>query len=158
MSSPTETPRKRQPWSSRLLRPVGMAAAALVALFVLSPPALAQGGNPLSQGPGNPLSPGLPVTPGTTPTVTTPTTTTSTSAGTSGGGLSGSTAVGIGAGALIVLGGISFFIWWDARRRAPVRQRAAAATAAAGAGSRQRTKSRKLSPAERRRRKRGKAR
>jgi hypothetical protein len=72
--------------------------------------------------------------------------------------LSGSTAVGIGAGALIVLGGISFFIWWDARRRAPVRQRAAAATAAAGAGSRQRTKSRKLSPAERRRRKRGKAR
>jgi hypothetical protein len=59
---------------------------------------------------------------------------------------------------VIVLGGIAFFIWRDARRRAPVR------TAEAGVGSGRRTgskpppKPRKLSPAERRRRKRGKAR
>jgi hypothetical protein len=59
-----------------------------------------------------------------------------------------------------VLGGISFFIWRDARRRAPTRARPAGALAAEGRrqGSKQRAKPRKLSPAERRRRKRGRAR
>jgi hypothetical protein len=77
---------------------------------------------------------------------------------TSGGGLSGTDGVLIGIGALLVLGGISFYIWRDARKRAPVRQRAAAATAGGSAAARQRQKGRKLSPAERRRRKRGRAR
>jgi hypothetical protein len=62
---------------------------------------------------------------------------------------------------VIVLSGISFFIWRDARRRAPVRR---AATAGAGidgrsrTGSKARQKPRKLSQAERKRRKRGRAR
>ena len=71
----------------------------------------------------------------------------------------GSDAVVIGIGALLVLGGISFFIWRDARKRAPVRQRPATAAAGGGSGPRQRPqKNRKLSAAEKRRRKRGKAR
>jgi hypothetical protein len=59
-----------------------------------------------------------------------------------------------------VLTGISLFIWRDARRRAPVRHRAAGEAANAGsrAAAKQRAKPRKLSPAERRRRKRGRAR
>jgi hypothetical protein len=58
-----------------------------------------------------------------------------------------------------VLTGISLFIWRDARRRAPVRHRAAeAADASSRAAAKQRAKPRKLSPAERRRRKRGRAR
>ncbi len=111
-----------------------------------------------AQGPQNPFSPGFPVSPATTPTATTPTivnpTTTST-----GGGLSGGSAVAIAVGAVVLLGGISFFIWRDARRRAPVRHRAAVAGGNGGRpGSKQRVKPRKLSPAERRRRKRGRAR
>jgi hypothetical protein len=67
--------------------------------------------------------------------------------------------VAIAVGALVLLGGISFFIWYDARRRAPVRHRAAATAGEGGRpGSKTRTKPRKLSPAERRRRKRGRAR
>jgi hypothetical protein len=61
---------------------------------------------------------------------------------------------------LVLLAGISFFIWRDARRRAPVRPGMAHAVAGDGArsGSKARPKPRKLSPAERRRRKRGRAR
>jgi hypothetical protein len=58
-------------------------------------------------------------------------------------------------GAIVILAGISFFIWRDARRRAPVKPGVVAATAG---GSKPRRGSRKLSPAERRRRKRGRAR
>lgn len=131
--------------------------------------ALGQGASPTSglgaPNTGGPLSPGLPQGAAPTATTTTPTApvlanpTTGTS---SGGGLSGGSTVAIGIGALAVLGGISFFIWRDARRRAPVRHHAAAATA--GAGGRSGSKKprpkqqRKLSPAERRRRKRGRAR
>ena len=136
------------------------AALAWPAAALLWPAAaLAQGSaTPLIQqsGSANPLSPfnnQAPVAPTTT---TTPTVTTATTS-TSGGTLSGTDGVAIGIGAVLVLGGISFFIWRDARRRAPVRQRATA-VAAGGPGARQRTKGRKLSPAERRRRKRGKAR
>jgi hypothetical protein len=68
----------------------------------------------------------------------------------SGGGIAA-----IAVGAIVILAGISFFIWRDARRRAPVKQGVVAATAG---GSKPRPKSRKLSPAERRRRKRGRAR
>ncbi|MDQ6817979.1 MAG: hypothetical protein M3018_11335 [Actinomycetota bacterium] len=89
------------------------------------------------------------------PTLPTPLTTTNAS---SGANLGAGAAIVIGVGALVVLGGISFFIWHDARRRAPVRSRAATATAGGRPGSKPRDKPRKLSPAERRRRKRGRAR
>ncbi len=109
----------------------------------------------------NPFTPGIPSSPSTpttnaTPTIV-PTTTTSTTAG---GSLGGGSIAGIGIGALVLLGGISFFIWRDARRRAPVRHRVATATAGESGrpGSKSRGKPRKLSPAERRRRKRGRAR
>jgi predicted lipid-binding transport protein (Tim44 family) len=80
----------------------------------------------------------------------------------SGGGFTGVDAAAIAIGAILVLGGISLFIWRDARRRAPLRHRAAAAMAGVGgrsrSGSKPRPKPRKPSPAERRRRKRGRAR
>jgi hypothetical protein len=126
------------------------ALSVLVALAILTWPAgaLAQGGSP------NPLTPHTPQpqVPATTTTISTTTAATSTS----GGGLSGADGVAIGVGALLVLGGISFFIWRDARKRAPVRPATAAADG--GSGPRQRQKQRKLSPAERKRRKRGRAR
>lgn len=109
----------------------------------------------------NPLSPGFPQPTVSVPTTTTvaPTIQTTTTAG-SGSGFSGSSALIIAIGALVVLGGISFFIWRDARRRAPTRTSAWAPGLEEGRrqGSKARPKSRKLSPAERRRRKRGKAR
>jgi hypothetical protein len=91
----------------------------------------------------------------TTPQISVPSTSTA-----AGNGLSGGDAIAIALGAAVVLGGISFYIWRDARRRAPVRRRSAMATVGAGsrAGSKTRTKPRKLSAAERRRRKRGRAR
>ena len=116
----------------------------------------------MAQGTGtNPLSPGFPqpsVSVPTTTTVTPTATTTSTSGG--GSGLSGSSAILIAIGALVVLGGISLYIWRDARRRAPARHRTAPLGPEEGRrkGSKARAKPRKLSPAERRRRKRGRAR
>jgi hypothetical protein len=108
----------------------------------------------------NPLSPGFPQPSVSIPTTTTavPTVSGTTSAG-SGSGFSGNSAIIIAIGALIVLGGISFYIWRDARRRAPVRAHAAGPIGEGRrAGSKQRSKPRKLSPAERKRRKRGRAR
>jgi uncharacterized iron-regulated membrane protein len=122
--------------------------------------ALAQGGT------GNALTPGLPQPQATIPT-TAPTTTapvvpqTSTTSSGSSSGLSGTSAIAIAIGAVIVLGGIAYFIWWDARKRAPRRGRLAAAGVGSPgrrAGSKPPPKPRKLSPAERRRRKRGRAR
>jgi hypothetical protein len=111
------------------------------------------------QGPGNPLTPGLPQSQVTTPTQTATVNPASTSGSSSGGSVSGTGVVAIAIGAIVVLGGISLFIWRDARRRAPVRQHA---PATAGVGARTATKPkpkpRKPSPAERRRRKRGRAR
>jgi hypothetical protein len=116
--------------------------------------ALAQGATTPS-----PFTPGIPSSPATTPTATTPPVAPTTTTTTTGGSLGGGSVIAIAIGALVLLGGISFFIWYDARRRAPVRHRMAAATAAeARAGSKARGKPRKLSPAERRRRKRGRAR
>jgi hypothetical protein len=141
--------------------------AVVWALLLGAPGALAAGsgtpvpssGTPVfpGQGPANPLTPFSPQPAIPTQTATTPTVTPT--ASTSGGGLSGTDGIAIGIGALLVLGGISFFIWRDARKRAPVRQRPATAAAGGGTGPRQRQqKPRKLSPAERKRRKRGKAR
>jgi hypothetical protein len=125
-----------------------------VATIALAVPAAAP-----AQGPSNPLAPGLPVPTGPAPTTSTPpivapTTTSSTSGGS---GLSGSAAIIIALGALALIGGISYFIWRDARRRAPVRHAHATAGVGARGGSKRPIKSRKLSPAERRRRKRGRA-
>jgi len=143
-------------------RPSGRrkAAKSVRVVAVLAGVALALPSAALAQGgAASPFTPGVPQQSATTPTTTTPTvsTTTSTTAGSSG--LSGGSALGIAIGAIVLIAGISFFIWRDARRRAPVRHRAAAtADAGARSGSKQRAKPRKLSPAERRRRKRGRAR
>jgi|GEM_PF-2009665 len=158
--------RRRRRWNSRWpSRPGGRGRGLALALLALAlglsvlgslgqPPAAR------AQAPAtNPFTPGLPVAPAPTPTVSTATTTATTTS-TGGGGLSSGSAAAIGIGAFVLLGGISLFIWYDARRRAPVRRRAAVATTDGGSrpGSRQRVKSRRLSPAERRRRKRGRAR
>ena len=148
------------PLSSRGL--AGIGAGLLIALcaacLTLAPAATATG-------PGNPLSSGLPQAPSVTPTAPTtttsaPVTTGSSQSSSSGGGFSGVDALAVAAGAIVVLGGISLFIWRDARRRAPMRHAAAATAGADGRsrGSKPRPKPRKPSPAERRRRKRGRAR
>jgi hypothetical protein len=112
----------------------------------------------LAAGPGNPFTPGIPQGQATIPTSSAPgTVTTLPSSSTSSGGLSSGSALGIAVGALALLMGIGFFIWRDARRRAPVRAATAGAMGTSKPGSK-RPKPRKLSPAERRRRKRGRAR
>lgn len=134
------------------------ALAGTVVLALTASVAHAQGPLP---GSSNPLSPTLPAPPVTVPTsAPTPTIINTSSTSSNDSGLSGTGAIAIAIGAIVVLAAISLFIWRDARRRAPVRQRAAAATAGATGrpGSKQRGKPRKLSPAERRRRKRGRAR
>ena len=105
----------------------------------------------------SPFTPGLPST--STSTTTAPPVQPVTSTSPTDTGLSGTGIVAIAIGAIVVIGGIGFFIWRDARRRAPTRGRLSAATAGPGGrpGSKQRAKPRKLSPAERRRRKRGRA-
>ena len=140
---------------------VALVAGVLVAAQLAPDVALAQGGS------GNALTPGLPQPQATIPTTTTPQAATptlpltSTTSGGSSSGLSGTGAIAIAIGAAVVLGGISYFIWWDSRKRAPKRGRLAEAgvgLAGRRAGSKAPPKSRKLSPAERRRRKRGRAR
>jgi hypothetical protein len=138
------------------LRPDRIAVLAVIGLLLLPAGALAA--------PGNPLTPGLPQNPGSSPTTApapAPTATGASTVSTAGGStLSGASATAIAVGALVVLAGISLFIWRDARRRAPVRSRSAAdgRDGQTGTGSKPRNKPRKLSPAERRRRKRGRAR
>jgi hypothetical protein len=140
----------------------GIVAAAL-ALSSAGVALAASGQSPLTNpNPSSPLSPGVPQSSGLptttsapSPTVINPTTTTADDTG-----LSGSTVLIIVLGALVILTAISLYIWRDARRRAPVRHRAAAAADGPGGrpGSKPKAKPRKLSPAERRRRKRGRAR
>jgi hypothetical protein len=144
--------RARSLWRVRVLSLVVVAGV----LLALPGAAAAQ------VGPGNPLSPGLPQSqspPQTTTTAPVPVPQTTTTAGDTGLGGGGVAAIAIGA--LVVLGGISLFIWRDARRRAPVRARVAggpSGPAEGRSGSKARQKPRKLSPAERKRRKRGRAR
>lgn len=125
-------------------------AVAVAAVLAVPASALAQSGSsspfgPIPQNTGSATS----QTTTSAPTVAN-TTTTAGSSSVSGGGIAA-----IAIGAIVILIGISFFIWRDARRRAPVKERAAAAPVG---GSKPRAKPRKLSPAERRRRKRGRAR
>ena len=106
----------------------------------------------------SPFSPGVPVTPLSTTSSTTTAAVTSTST-TGSGGLSGTDAILIAVGALVVLIGVSFFIWRDARRHAPVKQGTDPVSLDGGRRATKATpKPRKLSPAERKRRKRGRAR
>jgi hypothetical protein len=140
---------------------LGLLSLLLSAALVLPAGAFAAGpSNPLLPNSSSPLSPGLPAPQATTPTTTTPTPATNTTSSSSNGTFSGSTGIMIGIAALAVLFGIAFFIWRDARKRAPVRHRTAALADGPGgrSGSKTRTKPRKLSPAEKRRRKRGRAR
>jgi uncharacterized protein HemX len=132
-------------------------AILVVALLLPAADALAQGSSATPVLPGQSSNAITPFTPqGPTPTQTAPPTVTPAPTSTTASGLTGTGAIAIAIGAVLVLGGISFFIWRDARKRAPVRQHAPAEV---GTGPRQRPqKNRKLSPAERRRRKRGKAR
>jgi hypothetical protein len=137
------------------------AAGALVwAAFAVGLAAFAVPGTAAAAPPPNPLSPGLPVPTGPAPPTTTtpaPVPSQSNPSSPGGSGLSGATAVVISLGAIALIAGIAFFIWHDARRRAPVRH--AHATAESGrSGSKRPINPRKLSPAERRRRKRGRAR
>ncbi len=107
----------------------------------------------------NPFSEPLPQPTVSTTTTAAPTISTSGTAG-SGSAFTGNSALIIGIGALVVLGGISLYIWRDARKRAPVRHRPGESPDGSGPryGTKPRAKPRKLSPAERRRRKRGRAR
>jgi hypothetical protein len=106
----------------------------------------------------SPLAPGLPVSPTpSTASSATPTVIQTSATNTSGSSsLSGSGVLFIAIGAIVVLGGISFFIWRDARRRAPAR--GGEGYEIHRSGSKRPPKPRKLSPAERKRRKRGRAR
>jgi len=124
------------------------AAVTAVALLTAPSPALA------ASSALNPFSPGVPVAP-VTSTASAPTVNTNSSSGASGT-LSGGSVFAIAVGAVVVLGGISFFIWRDARRRAPVPV-TGANPERARPGSKTRPKQRKLSAAEKRRRKRGRA-
>ncbi len=110
--------------------------------------------------PNNPLSafPQPPVS--TAPTSQTATVVPNGATGANGSSsFSGNSVFVIAIGAIVVLVGISMFIWRDARRRAPVKG-SGSGTLDVGrrAGSKAAPKPRKLSPAERRRRKRGRAR
>jgi hypothetical protein len=133
------------------LRRAGVALVASLALAAALPAAVVA-----QSGASNPFGP-LPQPTGTVPQTTTTsapsivqTTTTAGSTSVSGTGIAA-----IAIGAIIILVGISYFIWRDARKRAPVTERE---LAGAPSGSKPRRKSRKLSPAERKRRKRGRAR
>lgn len=113
-----------------------------------------------SPGGGGSLGGGL-TAPGAIPTTTSATQTvisTATASTSGSGGLSGGSVIAIAIGAFVVLGGISYFIWRDARRRAPVAARAGAdGDRQNRPGSKAPPKARKLSAAERKRRKRGRA-
>jgi hypothetical protein len=110
---------------------------------------------------GGPLSPGVtaPATPTPTTATQTATSPTTTTAAGGGGSIGKSSIYGIVIGSVIVIGGVCFYIFRDAARRAPSRGRRAATEPSQERkvpGS-QRVKARKLSAQERRRRKRGRA-
>jgi hypothetical protein len=114
----------------------------------------ALGGGPLSGGVTAPGTP-TPTTATQAATATSPTTTTASG----GGSIGNSSIIGIVVGSVIVIGGVCFYIFRDAARRAPSRGRRADAgpTPDKKVPGSQRVKPRKLSTQERRRRKRGRA-
>jgi len=108
----------------------------------------------------SPFAPGVPSSPSQVQTTTTAPPVVLTTPSTSGtGGLSSGDALLIGIGAIAVLGGICYYIWRDARRRAPIKHHEhVGGNEGRGGAQKAKPKTRKLSPAERRRRKRGRAR
>ncbi len=130
----------------------------------LAAPAALATGSPGSLTSASSNSPGFGITSGgaaTTPQVQTQTASTVPVPSTSGG-LSGTDGIIIAVIAAMVLGGICFFIWYDARGHASSAGRGGGDEALFGArahaGSKTPQKPRKLKPAERKRRKRGRAR
>jgi hypothetical protein len=120
-----------------------------------APASLAAGSSATTQPSFSLTSPGA----SSTPPTTTPTPVTTTSA--SSGGLSGLDGVIIAVVAVVVLGGIAFWVWYDARghlARIGHGHEDSLFGQRAHAGSKAARKQRKLTPAERRRRKRGRAR
>ena len=142
---------------SRGGRPGARRAGALAAaLLVLAAPSTALAAATAT----NPLS-GFPAPPVSTASSQTQPIVTNASTGTAGSSsLSSGNAFAIAVGALVVLAGISFFIWRDARKRAPAKATGAgdSGDGPGRRGSKPPPKPRKPSPAERRRRKRGRAR
>jgi hypothetical protein len=147
-------------------RRLGVVLATLAGLLLVLAPAAPAASTSTSAAPlgqssgGSPFSPGVPQSTSAAPTTTTAPVVTTSSTSSSDSGLSGGTALAIGIGAIALIGGIAFFIWHDARRRAPVRAHAtpAGADGRTNTPGSKRVKPRKLSPAEKRRRKRGRAR
>jgi hypothetical protein len=139
-----------------------LAGGAPASALAASTTSTASSATPQIPGTTSPFSPGVPVAPATVPTTTNPVVT-GTTTGSGDSGLTGSGAILVAGGAVVILAGISYFIWRDARRHAPVKA-ASAGSAGSGSesdarrGSKPPVKSRKLSPAERKRRKRGRAR
>ena len=130
---------------------VAVIIALLVAVPGLAAPVTAQAASGQSTLPSLGSTPPVPTT--TAPTQTGVTNTTTSSAG-GGGGLSSGTALGIAIAAFLIIIGIGFAIFRDARRRVPERR---ARTEERIPGSKRPGKARKLSTAEKRRRKRGQA-
>jgi hypothetical protein len=163
---PIRLPRRSSATLFPLERVRALVAGALLASALLlgtGTAYAASGSSNAGSASGGPLSPGVtaPGTPATTTqTQTQATTSASTTTAASGGGSLGQTSViGIVVGAVIVIGGVTFFIFRDAGRRAPSRARRGDGESGAERrvpGS-QRVKPRKLSAQERRRRKRGRA-
>ncbi len=143
-----------------LIRRSALALILGVCVVLLAPATTLAAGSPSSAAQGA-FGVGLPQSSAPTPTQTqtiAPVVTTSSSAG---GSISGTDALLVGVGAIVVLGAIAYFIWSDSRHHVRLLRRAApagTATGNPGRGSKAPPKSRKLTPAERRRRKRGRAR
>jgi hypothetical protein len=135
-------------------------SAALFALTFVCALLLSTGGAVAAGSGGGPLSGGVtaPATP--TPTTATQTATSATTTSAGGGGSIGKSSIyGIVIGSVIVIGGVCFYIFRDAARRAPsrVRRTATGPSKERKLPGSQRVKPRKLSSQERRRRKRGRA-
>ena len=101
---------------------------------------------------------GFPTPPVATSSTTSTVVNTSTGSSAGSSSFSSTNALIVVAGAVAILLGISYFIWRDARRRAPVRSGGPSGEGRTKPGSKRPPKPRKLSPAERKRRKRGKTR
>jgi hypothetical protein len=143
----------------RLLR---RSSAALFALAFVCALVLSTGGAVAAGSGGGPLSGGVTAPANPTPTTATQiaTNATTTAAGGGGGGSIGKSSIyGIVIGSVIVIGGVCFYIFRDAARRAPsrVRRTATGPSKERKLPGSQRVKPRKLSSQERRRRKRGRA-
>ena len=125
----------------------------------------ASGGAAVGTSTTNPLSGGVsPVSPAQTPTTTstTPTVVNTSTAAQGNSSLSTGSALAVVIVAVLLIGGIAYFIRRDARKHAPVRAGAGAGGGDVGTqgrrtGSKAPPKARKLSAAERKRRKRGRA-